>query len=86
MNEKTTKYVKLGDVLNVITNYRYTDLMFCDIKRLTAIDAVPVVRCKDCAFSEDYTQNGRLYCDRFGCTVKENGFCYCGTKKTEESK
>lgn len=81
MNEKPTKYLKLGDVLNVITNYRYTDLMFEDIKRLKTVDAVSVIKCKDCVFSKDYTQDGWIFCRRLNCSMKMYDFCSYGERK-----
>ena len=52
------------------------------IKETPTIDAVEVVRCKDCMFSKKY-MTGNLYCELhnsyvFG--VHPDGFCYRGVK------
>lgn len=53
---------------------------------LPTVDAVPVVRCKDCI----YTRNlyGRLVCKYgtcSGCILREDFFCANGTRKEENS-
>ena len=58
------------------------------------VDAVPVVRCKDCRYFElNHTEriNGiplilaHQICTRWGngCKTDENGFCFMGEKVTE---
>ena len=52
------------------------------------IDAVPVVRCKDCKLAETY--GGRLYCSMFedggGCSSTEpDDFCSYGERRDEET-
>lgn len=56
------------------------------ISEAPTVDAVPVIRCKDCASSEDYMQNGWRYCDYFSCTMRENSFCSYGIRKDRKSK
>ena len=57
------------------------------IKQVPTIDAVPVVRCKDCKLAETY--GGRLYCSMFedggGCSSTEpDDFCSCGERRDDE--
>lgn len=33
-----------------------------DIDAQPTVDAVPVVRCKDCRYAEDYYHDGSIYC------------------------
>ena len=48
---------------------------------LPSIDAVPVVRCKDCKHHED-EENGMVYCKReIGGWVDEDWFCADGERK-----
>ena len=66
---------------------------FCDSKALTndvlslvclipAVDAVEVVRCKDCIYSEDaYECNGFLICPASNMEITDNDFCSCGERK-----
>lgn len=58
-----------------------------DLLSAPTIDAVPVVRCKDCQFWQRHTQVNRDYgkCVRFGTvTTRCNDFCSLGMKKSDE--
>ena len=47
------------------------------LKAQLTIDAVEVIRCKDCEYGEQ-DEDGRWYCRSFGCQVGDadgNGFC-----------
>lgn len=49
------------------------------------VDAVPVVRCKDCiesAILGDPDEN-RRYCAHLGCRVEDEGFCADGRRETD---
>ncbi len=53
-----------------------------------AVDAVSVIRCKDCCCCTvmRYDYNGEIYscrCNAFSRTVKENDFCSFGERKTD---
>ena len=46
------------------------------------VDAVPVVRCKDCIeFSDDDEEDGWGFCNNTGVCMKRDGFCSCGERK-----
>jgi len=48
------------------------------------IDAVPVVRCKDCLLSEKIASpEGFLYCIQWDTVSEHDGFCHKGTKAKE---
>lgn len=50
-------------------------------KEMQTVDAVPVVRCKDCKYHED-EEIGMVYCpNAFGGWVRENWFCADGKRK-----
>ena len=50
-------------------------------KEMQTVDAVPVVRCKDCKYHED-EEIGMVYCpNAFGGWVRENWFCADGKWK-----
>lgn len=58
-----------------------------DLLSAPTIDAVPVVRCKDCQFWQRHTQVNRDYgkCGRFGTvTTRSDDFCSLGMKKGDE--
>ncbi len=56
----------------------------------STIDAVPVVRCKDCKNRAEYFNSGRYICIRTQCTIcggvtyiHDNDFCSYGEPKME---
>lgn len=55
------------------------------VARQEAVDAVPVVRCRDCAESAilgDPAKN-RRYCAHLGFRVEDEGFCADGRRETD---
>ena len=60
------------------------------INEVPTIDAVPVVRCKDCDkfCPEEIRQlyNTEKYCMRTGWMVKDDDFCSYGERRTDERK
>lgn len=51
------------------------------IEKAPAVDAVEVVRCKDCEFGQKPT-----VCERLDTVVKPNDFCSRGVKKDQEEE
>lgn len=50
-----------------------------------SIDAVTVVRCKDCTeFSDDDEEDGWGFCNNTGVGMERDGFCSCGERKDDE--
>ena len=45
------------------------------------IDAVPVVRCRDCKYHEDTHVTGFEHCQLISKTVRSDDFCSCGKLK-----
>lgn len=54
-----------------------------DVKEAPTINAVEVVRCKECrrGFEDKSTMEGRVYCVNWGQFVKADGFCYMAQKE-----
>ena len=52
------------------------------IKDASTIDAVEVVRCKDCKYRQEDTIFHKLYCD--GREVVADGYCWKGKRKSDE--
>jgi hypothetical protein len=50
------------------------------IKAMPTVDAVEVVRCKDCEYLEINTHRNIYYCRKSLRKVSENGFCSDGAK------
>ena len=50
------------------------------------INAVEVVRCKDCrrSFGDKSTMEGHVYCVNWGQIVKADGFCYMAQKEDRQ--
>ena len=55
------------------------------VNKAPTIDAVPVVRCKDCKYSNDLYSGSRLCClwteyGEYGAVVSENDYCSNGRR------
>lgn len=63
----------LGDECEVVT--------LSDIEELPSVDAVPVVRCKDCKYL--FTGHSKYCCNRIGglAQINEKTFCSYGEKR-----
>ena len=48
------------------------------------VDAVPVVRCKDCQYGDQNTCGAGYWCWKYGIGVSEEHFCAKGVKAKEE--
>lgn len=55
------------------------------IKNMPTIDAVPVVRCKDCKYSEHWYRDKKrcFFWHEVGIGVFEDGFCSYGERREE---
>ena len=64
----------------------YDKAMIVDmVDEQPTIDAVPVVRCKDCTeFSDDDEEDGWGFCNNTGVGMERDGFCSCGERKDDE--
>lgn len=50
------------------------------------VDAEPVVRCKDCRFFHKYGfKLEYTECTHFDCDVTENGYCWWGERRENET-
>lgn len=57
-----------------------------DIENAPTVDAVPVVRCKDCESSiTPRWDSDEVYCAKHGNWFKINGYCHLGRKKKDEA-
>ena len=56
-----------------------------EIDKAPTIDAVPVVRCKDCKFAEKTIwSSGEMYCVVWKMNPRPEGYCYLGEKQEGE--
>lgn len=80
------KLIDANDLLNAIRDdHNINGTNFARIRRhiesATTVDAVEVVRCKDCKYHED-EEIGMVYCpNALGGWVGENWFCADGERK-----
>lgn len=74
-------------VLSKVTFWHgYKDEIIDDIEKAPTLDVVPVVRCKDCLFSEKrhYLGDTVLYCKQFCDFMEESDFCCRAERKDGE--
>ena len=55
-----------------------------DIPSAQSVDAVDVVRCKDCVENDAKYGNEENWCLKFGYTVHDDDFCSYGERETDE--
>lgn len=55
----------------------------CDVKTMPTIDAVPVVRCRECVYKERATVNekGFLICPASHMEIADDDFCSYGEQR-----
>lgn len=55
------------------------------VSQYPTVDAIPVVRCKDCALGDTDGKHipGKVYCDRMDCMHGEGFYCADGRKKAK---
>ena len=64
-DEKVSAY-KLG----------WNDAIDAIVEAAPTVDAVEVVRCRDCRFFEDEDYYGNCYCEEWGNITNANGYCH----------
>ena len=86
--------MKVLDIAEECEECKYTDGIFCRrhdhfsfaceaITDAPTIDAVEVVRCKDCKFWEEYEQDKEFgHCGIMLCYTKRIHYCSCGEKNS----
>lgn len=52
----------------------------CDVKTMPTIDAVPVVRCRECIYCS-WQEDNLVYCDNFERDMMPDDFCSVGEPK-----
>lgn len=71
------KFKRIGLGENSFIERVFADGVFVVIENAHTIDAVPVVRCKDCQNAVDIEKD-YLICTLWGCGTDFDGFCYKG--------
>ena len=90
--EATSTTLKITGKENAETVYGYIKNLCDDIKALPSVDAVEVVRCKDCKYFELNHWDGIIItaheiCNKWadGCKTNKDGYCFLGERKTDDS-
>lgn len=79
------EYIKKQDAINLIMSQPvdahypswYADL----VNKISAVDAVPVVRCKDCQYVVETWSSSARYCMFSHMSIRPDDFCSCGERK-----
>ena len=53
------------------------------IEKVPSVDAVEVVRCRDCLFKQSPKRYGNLQCKILGVPMRNNDFCSYGERKSK---
>lgn len=48
------------------------------------VDAVKVIRCRDCRFFEDEDEYGNCYCEEWGNITNANGYCHDAERRKKD--
>lgn len=57
-----------------------------ELKESPAVDAIVVVRCKDCKYAQKTESNERFDCLLLDCNNSGSFYCMCGERKELERK
>lgn len=83
-----TAHEKDGKLTGTASVGYYTETIDEVLKQIPTVDAVEVVRCKDCLWFETedalpdvYRKVRHCYCTEANAYVPENHFCSCGERK-----
>ena len=75
VNDRSTHWLNEWDTAGV----------FLAIERASAVDAVEVVRCKDCIHYEP-CEGGKDYCCWHRSAIVENDFCSYGERRADDGR
>ena len=73
--------MRLIDADAVMRNNLFTERDRGFLLDAPTIDAVPVVRCKDCEYAVGQSFEGYLHCDVLKILIDETGYCCYGVRR-----
>ena len=84
--KNTQMLIKQGEIELDNISEGFTEVAHIIQYLASTVDAVPVVRCRDCRYCDP--SNGVFWCDRFDSAVQIDGMAYCsyGKRKLKEDK
>lgn len=63
----------------------YTKMDFCGwLDDAPTVDAVPIVRCKDCKYNQLLSTSGNANCEIYYGMTNQDGFCHMAERRTDE--
>jgi hypothetical protein len=88
--KKMPRLIDADEAYKVLTDYYHirTEIQHKALKeameRVPTVDAVEVVRCKDCKFGEyDEDFPNQYYCPNWGCAFRSDWFCADGERRED---
>ena len=73
----------LTSVEQVSWQWGWNDAIDAIIENAPTVDAVEVVRCKDCKWFEPEDEDGDCWCHCNNCITYRDGYCSWGERKDE---
>lgn len=74
-------YDKSNELTQVSAIREYIKRQKAFLDKFPTIDAVPVVRCRDCKYHEDTHVTGFEHCCLYDLTMRYNDFCSYGKRE-----
>ena len=66
-----------------------SEMAFEQMQRIPAVDAEPVVRCKDCKKNPDFQKTSgkhMVWCRQWRCEVRDTGYCSYGERRADDGQ
>jgi hypothetical protein len=82
VNENSSKEYYRGETL---MNYEVADLIEDCIDEAQTVDAVPVVRCKDCNWHTGCQAPSVMFCKKYNTFMAADDFCSYGERRTDNA-
>lgn len=61
------------------------DVLIADIRCTPCVDAVPVIRCASCMFSDQRGKPGECWCNLHDTSMRNDSFCSFGRKAQNDN-
>lgn len=71
------------DIHEVATILKCNKEIRIALKNMPYVDAVPVIRCRDCKYNRNPPSAGNALCEQFYGMTDQNGFCHFWERRTD---
>ena len=75
------RIIDVNDIYSLFNQNGIARLHVADIDTIPRVDAVEVVRCRECKYHKDTSVKERAHCSLTGYTVECDDFCSYGERK-----